>query len=207
MNVLVLGATGRTGHEVLAQALVAGHRITALVREPTKVSVVDPNLTVIRGNVIVPVDLRSALTGQDVVVSTIGSHRVVDALISTATETLIEAMDTCGVKRIVMMSNAAVGANFRVSGLGMLLHPTAKSFAADMASGEALLRDSDLDWTIVRATRLTNGVRVGRVRIVGADQTLSRRDTVARADVADFLLQLLEEPNSIGQVITVAGQP
>jgi uncharacterized protein YbjT (DUF2867 family) len=76
-----------------------------------------------------------------------------------------------------------------------------------MASGEALLRDSDLDWTIVRATRLTNGVRVGRVRIVGADQTLSRRDTVARADVADFLLQLLEEPNSIGLVITVTGQP
>jgi putative NADH-flavin reductase len=207
MNLLVLGASGRTGTEVVTQGLGADHHVTAFVHDPTKVTVTDPHLSVVAGDAMVPADLRSALAGQDAVISTLGSRRPADQVISTTTESLIETMGDTGVRRIVMMSNFAVRTNYRPSRLEKLRHPTVKTVVADMATAEALLRGSDLDWTIVRATRLANGSRTGRVRVVGAKEPVTRKDTIIRADVANFLLELLGNPDSIRQILTITEQP
>jgi uncharacterized protein YbjT (DUF2867 family) len=205
LNLLVLGATGRTGSEVVNRARAIGHRVRAFVHDPAKASVTNPDVPVIAGDVLVPADLRSALAGQDAVISTIGSHRVTDALISNATETLIEAMDACGVRRVVTMSNFAVSPNYRPSKFGRLLHPMAKTAATDMATGEALLRGSDLDWTIVRASRLVTGPGIG-ARVVGPDETVTRGSTVTRAAVAEFMLGVLDDASAFRRVLTITGR-
>ena len=206
MNLLVLGASGRTGTEVVTHALARGHHVQAFVHDPRKLSVTDPNLTMIAGDALVPADLRYALFGQDAVISTIGSHRVSDTLISGTTESLIEAMDAMGVRRIVMMSTFVVAPNYRPSGADRLFHPLAKAAAADMAAGEALLRDSDLDWTVVRATRLVNGPGPG-ARVVAPDEHVTHKFSIARPAVANFLLSVLGDPSFIRQALMITGQP
>src|SRR5664279_3212065 len=72
MRVLVIGASGKTGHEVVRQALAVGHEVTAFVRDPSRLQVRDPRLTVVRGDARSVDDLRRALAGQDAVISTVG---------------------------------------------------------------------------------------------------------------------------------------
>ena len=206
-NVLVLGGSGRTGKQVVVQALASGRNVAAFVHDPGKLEITDTHLTVIAGDAIVPADLRAALRGQDAVVDTIGSHRVGDRVVSTTTETMVEAMDRTGVRRVVMMSSFSVAANFRPTLRDRILHPTDRSFTSDMATAEAYLRQSGLDWTIVRAPRLRDGEATGLVRVVDEDALPDHRHSIVRADLAGFLLGLLDRPDAIGRVLVVSGQP
>ena len=206
MRLLVLGASGRTGTEVVKQALAAGHEVTAFVRDPAKLSVADPHLSVKVGDAKSAADLRDAVQGQDAVVSTLGSNKAGDELITTSTKALIDAMRHSGVKRVAMLSTVAVAPNLRPTGPMRLLRFMMKGLLADKSSGEALLRRSDLDWTIVYATGLQDGPRTGNYRVVGPTETVAPSGKVARADVAEFLLKQVEESGSVRQspVITPA---
>jgi uncharacterized protein YbjT (DUF2867 family) len=211
MKILVMGASGKTGREVVRQALAADHEVTAFVRDPSRLEVREPRLSVVRGDVRSVDDLRRALAGQDAVISTLGG-RAKDAMTSplggkpsggvmeASTAALIEAAGEAGVHRVVMMSTFMLAPNFRAG----ILKPLAlyyKGMNDDKRAGEEALRKSRLDWTIVYATRLTDGERTGRERLVPVTEIVTPHNNVSRPDAAAFLLAQLDDDAAIRKAI------
>jgi uncharacterized protein YbjT (DUF2867 family) len=211
MKILVMGASGKTGREVVRQALAAGHEVTAFVRDPSRLEVRDPRLSVVRGDVCSVDDLRRALTGQDAVISALGGkakHAMIrplsakrsDGVMEASTTALIDAAGKAGVRRVVMMSTFMLAPNFRAGILGPLVLYY-KGMNDDKRAGEEALRGSRLDWTIVYATRLTDGDRTGRARLVPVTEIVTPRDNVSRSDAAAFLLAQLDDDAAIRKAI------
>lgn len=200
MKVLVLGASGKTGAQVVRQGMAAGHEITAFVRDPSRLKASDPQLVVKVGDARKIADLSAALEGQEAVISTLGSNKAADALIAMSTEALLEAAGKTGPRRVVMLS---VARNYKPTLFIRLMARIMAGVVADRWAGEDSLKDSGLDWTIVYAAKLTDGPRTGRVRIVGAGETVTFRSTVSRADVAEFLLARLTDSEAIGKAFVV----
>ena len=115
-NLLVLGATGATGQLVLSQALAAGHRVTALVRSPEKITTSHPNLTVLSGQPTDRGDLKRGLDGADAVISTLGAMK--GTLMTDTTRSLVNATHDGDTRPIVVMSYFAVSRD-RFSGISM----------------------------------------------------------------------------------------
>ncbi|TMB48829.1 MAG: NAD-dependent epimerase/dehydratase family protein [Chloroflexi bacterium] len=156
MNILLLGASGKTGRQVLDQALAAGNNVTAFVRDPKKLDRDDVAVAI--GDARNVDDLRKALRGQDAVISTLGTGlNASEKLIEGSTEALLDAMHSTGVKRLVMLSTFAASPTYKATGIMKLANIAMKGIVTDKAAGEMLLKGSDVDWTIVYASRLTDG--------------------------------------------------
>ena len=195
MKLLVLGATGGTGLEVLRQGLAQGHDIAAFVRDPAKLQLADARLQVVAGTL--PGDaaaLEAALAGRDAVICSLGVRNAFKSggLIEGAMRVLVPAMARAGVRRLLLLSANGVGETHRRSPLlpRILYRLLLSDIFADKAAGEAIVRASGLEWTIAYPTLLTNGPRTGRYR-AGETLELSGMPKIARADVADFLLREL----------------
>ena len=202
MNLLVLGASGRTGRLVVEQALAAGHTVTALVRSPEKLTTNNANLRVVRGEATDPTAVSSALEGADAVISTLGGT---GSVIADSTRAIVAAADKTGVRRVVVLSMFAadrdrLGAGTRLlTGLGM------GAMLKDKSAGEEMLRRSDLEWTIVYASILSDGPAVGSVVVVpdGAKRRMSER--ISRADVAAWMVKAAADPQHSRRAVGIAG--
>jgi len=186
MNLAVLGATGRTGTLVVERALAAGHTVTALVRSPEKLTIGNPNLRVVTGQVTDTSAVSRALEGADAVISTLGGK---GSLIADSTAVIVAAARQTGVSRVVVLSTFAVERD-RLDGIGRLLTSLAIGpLIKDKSVGENLLRQSDLDWTIAYASALTDGPASGSVEEL--PETAKRRlsEKISRADVAAWMVQ------------------
>jgi putative NADH-flavin reductase len=197
MKVLVLGATGATGREVLAQALGAGHDVTVLVRDPARLGKPDPRLRVLSGGVEDADKLADAVRGQDAVISTlgVGSAFRSKGLFARGMPLIVKAMQAAGVRRFVLMSSCGVGETMAQAAClqQAFMRLFLREVFADKAAGEEILRRSDLDWTIAYPVALTHGPKSGRYRS-GEQLELRGFPTISRADVADFLLRQLTDP-------------
>ena len=186
MNLVVLGATGRTGRLVVEQALAAGHTVTALVRSPEKLTTGNPNLRVVTGEATEASAVSSALEGADAVISTLGGK---GSVIADSTTAIVAAARKTGVSRVVVLSTFAaerdrLGAGTRLlTGIGM------GAMLKDKSAGEEMLRRSDLEWTIVYASILSDGPASGSVAVLpeGAKRGLSQK--ISRADVAAWMVE------------------
>jgi uncharacterized protein YbjT (DUF2867 family) len=186
MNLVILGATGRTGRLVVEQALAAGHSVTVLVRSPEKLTTGHANLRVIEGEATEPSAVAGALEGADAIISTLGGT---GSVIADSTRAIVAAAGRTGVSRVVVLSTFAaerdrLGAGTRLlTGLGM------GAMLKDKSAGEEMLRRSDLEWTIVYASILSDGPASGSVAVVpkGAKRGLSQK--ISRADVAAWMVQ------------------
>jgi uncharacterized protein YbjT (DUF2867 family) len=193
MNILVLGATGKTGREVVAHAVAAGHKVTAFVRDPEKLDRNDVAVKV--GDARRVEDLRVAVRGQDAVISTLGTGIKADQkLIERSTAALLEAMQSAPAKRLVMLSTFAASPSYRASGIMKLASIVMKGIVADKTAGETLVKRSDIDWTIVYATRLTNEPGGGYRTVEGR---LTDVGSISRSDVADALVATLSDATSV----------
>ena len=197
MKLLVLGATGKTGQQLVHQALAQGHDVTAFVRDPARLALADPHLRAVTG--ALPGDaaaLEAALRGQDAVFCSLGLRNALKSggLIEGAMRVLVPSMERAGVRRLLLVSANGVGETHRRSPLlpRIMYRLLLGDIFADKARGEAIMRASSLEWTIAYPTMLTDGPRTGRYR---AGETLELRGMpkIARADVADFLLRQLTE--------------
>jgi putative NADH-flavin reductase len=196
MNILVLGAAGKTGREVVTESIAAGHNVTAFVRDPKKLERSDATVAV--GDARSLDDLRNALRGQDAVISTLGSGlNTKEKLIESSTDALLEAMRSAGVKRLVMLSSFAASPTYEATGIMRVASLAMKGMVADKEAGEKLVKHSETDWTIIYATRLTDGPRNGGFRTV--EGPLRQVGTISRADLADALLSVLSDPTSLQQ--------
>src|SRR5207253_3596264 len=153
MKLFVIGATGRTGQEIVQQALARGHHVTAFVRSPENIHLKNERLTVLKGNAMDENELRAAMQNHDAVVSALGPRRVFkpssmlhDSALATA-----RAMTRAGVKRLVILSAAAhfPGIPNRIASFIMRNH------MRDSLAMEKIVQSNGLDWTIARPARLT----------------------------------------------------
>lgn len=194
-KVLVLGATGGTGRLIVSQALERGHQVSALVRSPEKASKLNGARLVV-GDVRDEKALREALKGQDAVVSALGTpaspFREV-TLLSTATRVLVNAMNAEHVSRLVCITGIGAGDSAGHGGFlfDKVIFPLLlKNVYADKNRQEATIRNSGLDWILVRPSVLSDKPGRGSIRAL-MDLSDVHGGTISRGDVATFVLDQL----------------
>lgn len=207
-RILVAGASGRTGRLLVAEALKRGHDITVLVRDPSHVRVEHERLRVAIGDVRSSEDVGPAMEGRDAVISLLShpSARVVD-IFSVGTHVLADAAEAAGVRRFVVTSASPVGvdpARLPLAVRAVMLIPHLDVVYADMERMELdLMARERLDWTIVRPAVLSDADGDRRFRIVVGD-LVPGGITTSRADLADFLLGLVETGAHIRERVAIA---
>jgi putative NADH-flavin reductase len=203
-RVLIIGATGGSGRQLVQQALDLGHQVTAFVRKPAKLKIEHPNLRVAKGDVLDYPTVEAAMKGQSAVLSALGHKRFFwpTKILSRGTENMMRAMKRCHVPRLICESSLGVGS--AVGRLGLpatfLFVPLILPFyLRDRVRQERLIEENiSIDWVLVRPPVLTNGARRGQYRHgfnVG-NYIWPRR--ISRADVADFMLRQLNDDTYIG---------
>ena len=192
MKLLILGATGPTGHQLVSQALEAGHSVAALARDPRKVT---ESIEVIEGDATNASDIAGAVRGREAILSALGTSKSFKGGIMTrAMAVLLPAMQQTGVKRLILESAYGVAESFSDANAiqRFFFRTVLRSIYADKAEADAMIQASPLEWTIVRPVRLTNGPRTGKYRV--AERFEARgMPGVSRADVADFMIRELTE--------------
>ena len=201
MRLFILGATGGTGAQLTRQALERGHAITAFVRSPDKMQTRHEKLVVASGDPRDADQLREALRGHDAVLSALGATgTAAEGILETAARSTVQAMRQSGVPRLVVVSMALLFPD--VGLLGPILRFFLRRQLRDSAAMERVVAASDLDWTVVRPPRLTNGQPTGRYRV--SEQQAPPGFSIPRADLALAILDLIETPAYIKKVIGVS---
>lgn len=181
----MFGATGRMGHLLVRQALDAGHAVTAYARDPERLHIGHPNLSVLAGQLDNDEAVLAAVQGADAVVEGVGA-------VSDGTRRITAAMDTSSVRRLVAVSTCSVpdphdlpDAKFRA--LAQFVKTAAPAPYQEVRRAAEIVRASGLDWTLVRVAKLNDKKATGQIKagfygrgVVGL--------SVTRADMAAFLL-------------------
>jgi putative NADH-flavin reductase len=202
LKLLILGATGQIGRELVAQGLGRGHEVTALVRQPRKLSIDDDRLEVVEGS---PLDARMldrTLPGKDAVLSVLGHTDLKESsLVTEAAEALVRGMRDQGNKRMIIVSSTLVAPGGSL--LTAIPRWITRHALHDSATMEDLVRSTRLDWTLLRLVRLTNQVASG-YRIFD-DEPPSVGASISRRTVAACMLDLAEGGGHVRRTIGVRG--
>ena len=221
MKLALLGATGGVGREVLSQAIAAGHAVTAVVRNPSKLPA---DVDVVRQDLANP-DLEvlaAAMRDVDAVISAVGPHRAAEAgIVAPATAAITHAMDCAGVRRLVVISAAPVGRRaFDPPTTSASLRPRRRPADAlpssALSSGDSSAPSTPTSppwktccgtgaWTgpPIRPPRLTNGPLTGTYR-TAIDRNVRHGLTISRRDVAHLMLTVLQQPETVRHAVGVA---
>jgi len=208
MKIIVFGATGGTGREIVKQALEAGHDVTAFMRNPAKMPIQHSRLTLLTGDVMDAAAVQRAVSGQEAVISALGPSRPpVPGMMEKAAQNILAAMKKEGIRRLISTTGAGVRdpqdqPRFIDHLMKGLLTMLAGAVLRDSAANVEVIRASDLDWTIVRFPRLTDGPKRGiyHVGYLGKDSG----NQLSRADGADFVLRELAEGKFIHRMPVVS---
>ncbi|MEV0847227.1 NAD(P)-binding oxidoreductase [Streptomyces sp. NPDC049954] len=208
MELVVVGAAGRTGRLIVERALDAKHTVTAVVRDPARLRIARDKLTVATADVMDPESLAAPLVGKDAVAVVLGvPDRSTTTVFSDGVRNILLAAAAGGVRRVVVMSSAGL----ETKHLPVLQRAVAefvvdrvfRNIHLDLHRMEDVIEASDTDWTIVRAPMLTDGPATpGYQVVVGGHLPRARR--VARANVADCIVSHLEDPTTYQQRIEVS---
>lgn len=195
MKILVLGATGATGRLIVGKAIAEGHEVVALVRSKAKAAGL-AGVELVEGDARDAAALTSAIAGCDAVVSSLGTamspFREV-TLLSTATRALVGVMEQQNIRRLVCITGLGAGDSRGHGGFffdRLFLPLMLRKVYEDKDRQEDAIRASTLDWTIVRPTVLNDKPARGRIKAL-TDLSGVHGGTIARADVADFVVQQL----------------
>jgi putative NADH-flavin reductase len=203
MNLVIFGATGGTGRELVRQALEQEHRVTAVARNPAAITLEHENLRVVKGDVLDYASVEAAIRGQDAVLSALGTRVLKkNSILSDGTRNIIRAMGSTGVKRFVCESSLGVGDSRGQLGFlynYLILPLFLRNIFVDKEVQEQYIKESGLEWVIVRPGALTNGPKTGRYRsgFGVTDKTIQGK--ISRADVADFMLKQVKDDRYLRQ--------
>lgn len=195
MKVIIFGATGSIGRHLVGQALDEGHTVTAFARNPAKIEVRHRNLKIAPGDVTDVLSIENAVRKQDAVLCALGDGRK-GKIRAAGTKNIIQAMKKTGVRRLICESTLGIGESrenlnffWKYIMFGLLL----RAAYADHEAQEKYIRESDLDWIIVRPSAFTDGERTGKYKhgfsAIEKGMTLK----IPRADVAEFMLRQLTD--------------
>jgi putative NADH-flavin reductase len=224
MKLTIFAATGGIGRQILDQAVAAGHTVTAVARSPKSLAEYADRIRIVTADLASadPAVLESAVGGADAVLSGLGPRNPkTDAgITSRGTRAIVAAMQATGVRRLVVVSAAPIGTvpspgrpkpPNHDPGDGFFMRHVGARIAgamfrqhyADLALVEDIVRESGLDWTVSRPPKLTDRPLTRAYR-TAYDQNLRGGWSVSRADVADHMLRVLDEPATIKHAIGVA---
>jgi putative NADH-flavin reductase len=215
MRLVIFGLTGGTGRRLVERAIAEGHEVTALVRNLSKIRARHKRLKIIVGDVFDATKVREAVAGNEAVISVLGSRQPSNPLhprrpgdphgpVSAGSANIISAMKEHGLRRFVCQTAWGVGESRQDPGFAgaffmkVLVPPLLRDEYAEKEAQEKLVRESDLDWIIVRPMILTNGPWTNDYR-VGLDLKPGRSPYISRADVADFLMKQLVDDMFLGK--------
>jgi putative NADH-flavin reductase len=202
MKIIVFGATGGTGKELVKQALDAGHQVTALVRNPANLSLQNDRLEIVPGDIADMACLDQVIAGKDAVISALGPTRTSPPhAMSLGSANIVAAMKQHGVRRIIWQTGAGViDAGDALSVIRTLMVTLMKLLSpavlADSQQAFENIKQSGLDWTVVRVPRLKDGSKEGGIH---AGFVPPGPTPVTRADVAEFMLRQLSDRTFIGK--------
>jgi uncharacterized protein YbjT (DUF2867 family) len=207
MRVLVFGASGKTGREVVQQALARGFQVTAFVRDSARLPLAHANLRLVTGEITDPKGVARAVEGHTGVISTLGVGTPLrhDPAVIDGVRMIARASEHASVERLVYMSFIGVGDSRDAAGflLKRLATTVLRQEVADHETKEAAVADSFVDWTIVRVPKLTNGRLTAAYRVGERIRARSPLPMISRADVADFLLRQLTDAAFIRKTVRI----
>jgi putative NADH-flavin reductase len=204
LRLFVLGATGKTGGALVAQAVARGHIVTVFGRSPftgaDKAKVVS-----ISGNPMSEEALADALPGHDAVLSVLGTRGLrATSVLDESSRATIAAMQKAGVRRLVILSSALLDKNIgimdRLVGRTILRH-----FSSDQRAMEKRVTASNLDWTILRPSRMTNSAPEGKSTSTLGEPPTSAGMQIRKEEVARLMLDAVENGKHMGKLVHVRG--
>lgn len=210
MTLAILGSTGRTGKPLVEQALAAGHTVVALARTPARLPLRHDRLTVVQGDALDAATVGGVVAGSDAVLLTLGQTKgSPDDLMTRAAHIVVAAMTAAGIRRVVTETGAGVPDPRDPGGVGPafvrgVMKLVAANLLADSVAHVDAFRASGLDWTAVRAPRLTEGPLTGKARVGYFSMGLGH--SVSRADVAAVMLRLATSAEFVREAPHVTGE-
>jgi len=201
MKLIIFGATGTLGRHLVEQALSQGHQVTAFARKPSALKLDHPDLTRQAGDVLDRAAVADALEGQDAVLIALGAGRK-GGVRAIGTKHVVDAMARRGLRRLVCLSTLGAGdsralLNFfwkRIM-FGLLL----REAYGDHEAQEAVVKQSGLDWTIVRPAAFTDGPATGAYKHGFPPTERNLKLKISSADVAGFMLRQLTDDSYLRQ--------
>ncbi len=196
-TIALFGGSGRTGQPFLTQALAKGYAVKALVRSPEKITTQHEHLTLVKGDVLNYDDVRNTVADTDVVVSVFGHVKGSPEWLQTnGTKNIVQAMKEVKVNRIISLSGGGLPfekdePKFADKAIRFVMKVAVPKILNDAIEHAKVLRNSGLEWTIVRGPRLTEEPKKGDYRVGWVGVNASTK--VGRADLADFILRLVED--------------
>ncbi|WP_036489211.1 NAD(P)-dependent oxidoreductase [Myxosarcina sp. GI1] len=208
MKLVIFGSTGSIGSHVVEQALEQGHTVTAFVRNPDKLNVQHPNLSIFTGDVMNPDLVEEAVVGHEAAICILGSGKKLSGNVrSQGTKNIIQALEKAGIKRFICQSTLGAGdswSNLNFYWKYIMFGFILRKVFADHQIQEEYVRHSNLDWTIIRPGAFIEGTRTGKYRhgFPGSDRTSNL--TISRPDVADFILKQLGDNTYLGKAASLS---
>ena len=200
-RIVIFGATGQTGIQLVKEALGQNYLVTAFVRDPAKLQITHENLKVVTGDVRNPRDVDKAVEGHDAVLSVLGTKPFHKPICALGILNIITAMKEHNVQRLIAESaHGARESNKEIS--TMILRLVLRPVMKDKDEMENIIENSGLEWVVVRPTMLTNGQRTGTYR-VGTDFKAGGFAKISRADVADLMIKSISEDHFLHQFVTI----
>ena len=203
MRIVIFGATGKTGHHLVAQALSAGHEVRAFVRDASRLPMRHERLQIVEGDVLDTTSVEQAVSNVDAVLSALGHTKTsTNDVQKVGTENIVGAMKKSDVRRLISLTGAGVRDEKDRPKLvdrvfGLLLKILQPAVLEDAERHAEVIKASGLDWVIVRAPRLTDGPRTGEYRVGYVGKSSGTK--TSREDVAGFILQQLTDDEYLHQ--------
>jgi len=211
MKLTIFGATGEAGRQLIQQALAEGNEVVAFVRNPSKLTMHHNNLSIIQGELHDVIDIERAVHGADAVISLLGPRPGEDSKskpLTQGTQNIITAMKKSGARRLVVVSTPSASApndlpDLRFKVLVSMIKTTMHPVYEEIVNVAQIVRDSKLDWTIVRVSILNNNPKSSKVRVgyLGTGKVGVR---LSRADMAEFLLRQVNDTEYYRRVIAIS---
>lgn len=206
-KIIIFGATGGTGQNLVEQALNQNYEVTAFVRSPEKLKIKNSNLTVTKGDVLNLNDVSNAVKGKEVVFCSLGMPASdKSTLRSDGTNNIIKAMEANNVDRLICQTSLGFGDSKEVLPWHMkyfVVPFILKNAFIDHELQEKKIVESKLDWTIVRPGNMTNGKKTGNYKF-GFKPTEKIKLKVSRADVAEFMLKQISSFAFLGKKVGIS---
>lgn len=207
MRLLIFGATGQTGKQLIIQGLQQGHTITVFARNPSALQIKNKRLIIFQGDISKREQVIHAIKKQDAVISVLGNKTSnalwkANTVISDGLKNIIQGMKVNKVKRLLFVTSFGVSKNVFLPEK-LLIKIFLKNIFADIPLQENMIKDSGLDYTIVRPARLVNSPKIGKYK-EGIDLPIGLFSKIARSDIADFLLRNIENEKVIKKTITLS---
>ena len=205
LRILVIGGTSGVGLETVKLALNRGHQVTAMSRHPERLTLVHDRLAIVKGDVLDAASVEAAMTGHDVIVFTIGigPTRKPVTVFSQGASNILEAMRKLGVPQLIAVTGIGAGDS---RGHGTFMYDNfvqpflLKTMYEDKDRSEALIRDSDVNWTIVRPGFLNDDASESKYRVITDMSDITAGD-ISRADVAHYIVAVLETGGRHGRTV------